>query len=64
MIGENCTSQVNEKVGAMYRAIGNSEDGQVFLEFCLHTLLYQPPSPGYDILLCENFVYLIGTWGD
>ncbi|URE19654.1 Proteasome-associated protein ECM29 [Musa troglodytarum] len=46
VIGENCSSQVNEKVGAMYRAIGNSEDGQVFLEFCLHTLLYQPPSPG------------------
>nr|XP_009410433.1 PREDICTED: proteasome-associated protein ECM29 homolog [Musa acuminata subsp. malaccensis] len=46
VIGENCSSQVNEKVGVMYRAIGNSEDGQVFLEFCLHTLLYQPPSPG------------------
>ncbi|CAL9128643.1 uncharacterized protein LOC103992459 [Musa acuminata AAA Group] len=46
VIGENCSSQVNEKVGAMYRAIGNSEDGKVFLEFCLHTLLYQPPSPG------------------
>ncbi|KAJ8461183.1 hypothetical protein OPV22_034109 [Ensete ventricosum] len=45
VIGENYSSQDSEKVGTVYRAIGNSEDGQVFLEFCLDTLLYQPPSP-------------------
>ncbi|WOK96791.1 hypothetical protein Cni_G05498 [Canna indica] len=46
VIGDHHCSQVDEKIGALYKAIANSNDGQVFTEFCLHTLLYQPPSPG------------------
>ncbi|XP_029120499.1 uncharacterized protein [Elaeis guineensis] len=44
--GECHSSQVVENIGAKYRAIGSGKDGQVFIEFCLHTILYQPPPPG------------------
>ncbi|KAG1338330.1 hypothetical protein COCNU_04G006360 [Cocos nucifera] len=44
--GECHSSQVVENIGTKYRAIGSGKDGQVFLDFCLHTILYQPPPPG------------------
>ncbi|XP_042400814.1 proteasome adapter and scaffold protein ECM29-like isoform X2 [Zingiber officinale] len=43
-IGDHYSSQVTEKIGPMYSAIGDSDDRQVFVEFCLYTILYQPPS--------------------
>ncbi|OAY68778.1 Proteasome-associated protein ECM [Ananas comosus] len=46
MIGDCHSSRIDESVAAKYRAIGDSKDGQVFSEFCLHTVLYQTPSTG------------------
>lgn len=46
VIGECHSSQVVENIGVKYKSISNGKDGQVFIEFCLHTILYQPPPPG------------------
>ncbi|XP_059624994.1 uncharacterized protein LOC132268214 [Cornus florida] len=46
VIGECHSTQINDEVAAKYRAISGSEDTKIFLEFCLHTVLYQPPSQG------------------
>lgn len=42
VIGECHSSQVAENVAAKYRTISNSNDGQLFVDFCYHTILYQP----------------------
>ncbi|XP_057801647.1 uncharacterized protein LOC131016878 isoform X1 [Salvia miltiorrhiza] len=44
VIGECHTSQVNDEVLERYRALVGSKDLEIFLEFCLHTILYQPSS--------------------
>ncbi|KAA8544630.1 hypothetical protein F0562_022642 [Nyssa sinensis] len=46
VIGECHSTQINDEVSAKYRAISGSQDNEIFLEFCMHTLLYQPPSQG------------------
>ncbi|XP_073008804.1 uncharacterized protein [Typha latifolia] len=46
VIGDCHSSQVHENIVAKYRANGVSKDGEVFLEFCLHTILYQAPPSG------------------
>lgn len=45
VIGECHSGQVTENIAAKYRSISNSNDsngGQLFVEFCFHTILYQP----------------------
>uniref|UniRef100_A0A1D1XKS2 Proteasome-associated protein ECM29 n=1 Tax=Anthurium amnicola TaxID=1678845 RepID=A0A1D1XKS2_9ARAE len=46
VIGECHSSQIDTMIGNKYKVIVNDGAGQVFLDFCLHTLLYQPPPPG------------------
>ncbi|XP_058078401.1 uncharacterized protein LOC131226734 [Magnolia sinica] len=46
VIGECHSSQIDEKVAAKYRLIEGVKDRQLFVEFCLHTILYQPPPQG------------------
>ena len=47
MIGECHSSQIDDEVTAKYRSINDSQDRELFIEFCLHTVLYQPPSQRY-----------------
>ncbi|KAL1555169.1 proteasome adapter and scaffold protein ECM29-like isoform X1 [Salvia divinorum] len=44
VIGECHTSQVSDAIVRQYRALVGSKDLEIFLEFCLHTILYQPSS--------------------
>ncbi|CAN6695106.1 unnamed protein product [Malus baccata var. baccata] len=44
VIGECHSKGINDEVAAKYRMISDSQDRNVFLEFCLHTLLYQQSS--------------------
>ncbi|KAJ1274098.1 hypothetical protein BS78_05G036600 [Paspalum vaginatum] len=45
-IGECNTHKVDDSIASKYRAISGSNDGLVFVDFCFHTLLYQPPPQG------------------
>ncbi|KAJ4979048.1 hypothetical protein NE237_009828 [Protea cynaroides] len=45
VIGECHSKQLGENVAAKYKLI-NGQDRQLFFEFCLHTVLYQPPYQG------------------
>ncbi|KAB2615279.1 proteasome-associated protein ECM29-like protein [Pyrus ussuriensis x Pyrus communis] len=54
VIGECHSKGINDEVAAKYRMISDSQDRNVFLEFCLHTMLYQQSSqrecpPGLSI---------------
>ncbi|XP_020599416.1 proteasome-associated protein ECM29 homolog isoform X2 [Phalaenopsis equestris] len=44
-IGECDLSQLDEKIYVKYKS-SDGKDKQLFVEFCLHTILYQPPSLG------------------
>ncbi|KAK9692274.1 hypothetical protein RND81_09G253100 [Saponaria officinalis] len=44
VIGEGHSLKVDDNVVAKYRTIRDSEDCEIFVEFCLHAILYQPPS--------------------
>ncbi|KAI7731341.1 hypothetical protein M8C21_033512 [Ambrosia artemisiifolia] len=44
VIGECHSSQISDEIAAKYRLISESQDREMFVEFCLHMLLYQPPS--------------------
>ncbi|KAI3837921.1 hypothetical protein MKX03_019436 [Papaver bracteatum] len=46
VIGECHSVRVKEEVTAKYRLMNEPQDVQLFLDFCLHTVLYQPPSQG------------------
>ncbi|KAL2513786.1 T-complex protein 1 subunit theta-like [Forsythia ovata] len=42
VIGECHSTQISDKLAARYRMLRDSKDSEIFLEFCLHTILYQP----------------------
>lgn len=44
VIGECHSSKISDEIAAKYRLITGSQDKEMFAEFCLHTLLYQPSS--------------------
>ncbi|XP_024961967.1 proteasome adapter and scaffold protein ECM29 isoform X1 [Cynara cardunculus var. scolymus] len=44
VIGECHSSKISDEVATKYRLISGSQDREMFVEFCLHTLLYQPSS--------------------
>ncbi|MFS8035264.1 putative armadillo-like helical, proteasome component Ecm29 [Helianthus anomalus] len=44
VIGECHSSQISDEIAAKYRLINEPQDKEMFVEFCLHMLLYQPPS--------------------
>ncbi|CAN8246973.1 unnamed protein product, partial [Cochlearia groenlandica] len=46
VIGECHASQISDDVSAKYRSVIISQDRDLFLDFCLHMLLYQPSSQG------------------
>ncbi|KAF8398207.1 hypothetical protein HHK36_017133 [Tetracentron sinense] len=53
VIGECHSSRIDDEVAAKYRQINGSRDCQIFLEFCVHTILYQPPSQRLLIDWCS-----------
>ncbi|KAL2454596.1 F-box/LRR-repeat protein 17 [Abeliophyllum distichum] len=42
VIGECHSIQISDKLAARYRMLRDSKDCEIFLEFCLHAILYQP----------------------
>lgn len=58
VIGECHSTQINDEVAAKYRLINGSQDSEIFLEFCLHTVLYQTPSQGSGI----SFTISVVNW--
>ncbi|KAL3530047.1 hypothetical protein ACH5RR_009369 [Cinchona calisaya] len=44
VIGECYSTQVNDQVAAKYKDLGSSQDREIFLDFGLQILLYQPPT--------------------
>ncbi|CAH1427060.1 unnamed protein product [Lactuca virosa] len=44
VIGECHSSKISDEIAAKYKLISGSQDKEMFVEFCLHTLLYQPSS--------------------
>ncbi|KAL7113564.1 hypothetical protein ACP275_04G068800 [Erythranthe tilingii] len=60
VIGDCHTSQVSDEVLEKYRILVGSKDCEIFLEFCLHTILYQPSSQsggrpaGLSTFQCER----------
>ncbi|CAL5425499.1 unnamed protein product [Camellia sinensis] len=46
VIGDCHSTRIADEVAAKYGVICGSPDSEIFLEFCLHTVLYQPPSQG------------------
>ncbi|KAK3004296.1 hypothetical protein RJ639_018392 [Escallonia herrerae] len=45
VIGDCHSRRINDEVAAKYSFTG-AQDREIFVEFCLHTVLYQPPSQG------------------
>ncbi|KAL3828680.1 hypothetical protein ACJIZ3_017482 [Penstemon smallii] len=60
VIGECHSSQIDDEVVSKYKILVGSKDCEIFLEFCLHTILYQPSSQsggcpaGLSTILCER----------
>ncbi|CAA7406117.1 unnamed protein product [Spirodela intermedia] len=46
VVGECHSARIDETIGNKYKLIVDEGDRQVFVDFCLWTLLYQPPSLG------------------
>ncbi|GMH13042.1 hypothetical protein Nepgr_014883 [Nepenthes gracilis] len=46
VIGECHPSQIDNEVAMKYGLIKGSQDAEIFLEFCLHTVLYRQPTQG------------------
>ncbi|KAF4378493.1 hypothetical protein G4B88_027553 [Cannabis sativa] len=44
VIGDCHSKQVDDDVAPKYRAVSDSKDRELFVDFCLHTVLYQPSS--------------------
>ncbi|KAF3327246.1 proteasome-associated protein ECM29 isoform X1 [Carex littledalei] len=40
------SSKIDEFIASKYKAVSGSRDGDVFVEFCLHVILYQSTPPG------------------
>ncbi|KAL5580309.1 hypothetical protein UlMin_012751 [Ulmus minor] len=48
VIGECHSTRIDDEVVGKYKAVSNSQDRELFVEFCLHTILYQPSSQSRD----------------
>ncbi|XVE59843.1 hypothetical protein DITRI_Ditri05aG0079400 [Diplodiscus trichospermus] len=46
VVGECHANHIDNEIAAKYKLVNDSEDRDLFLEFCLHTILYQPPAQG------------------
>lgn len=65
VIGECHSNQIHDEIAAKYRSINNTLDRDLFVEFCFHTILYQPTSQRFEIniiwsniLITEHIVCL------
>ncbi|EPS65152.1 hypothetical protein M569_09623, partial [Genlisea aurea] len=59
VIGECHASGINDDVLERYRMLAHTKDCEIFLDFCLHTILYQPsfqsvPPAGLSTQQCER----------
>ncbi|XP_060216154.1 uncharacterized protein LOC132643671 isoform X1 [Lycium barbarum] len=60
VIGECHSAKISDEVAAKYRSSGDLPDHKIFLEFCLHTVLYQPTSQsgtcpaGLSVTQCDR----------
>ncbi|KAJ8543860.1 hypothetical protein K7X08_025478 [Anisodus acutangulus] len=60
VIGECHSAKISDEVAAKYRSSGDLPDHKILLEFCLHTVLYQPTSQsgacpaGLSITQCDR----------
>lgn len=59
VIGECHSIKISDEVAAKYRRSGDLPDHKIFLEFCLHMVLYQPTSQstcpaGLSIAQCDR----------
>ncbi|KAM3287700.1 proteasome adapter and scaffold protein ECM29 isoform X1 [Capsicum chacoense] len=60
VIGECHSAKVSDEVAVKYKRSGDLPDHKIFLEFCLHTVLYQPTSQsstcpaGLSIAQCDR----------
>ncbi|CAM8919803.1 unnamed protein product [Rhodiola kirilowii] len=60
VIGECHASGIVDEITEKYKLLNTSKDKDLFLEYCLHTILYQPPSesngcaPGLSINLSNR----------
>ncbi|KAK8595997.1 hypothetical protein V6N13_000661 [Hibiscus sabdariffa] len=70
VIGECYASRVDNEMAAKYKLVNDSHDRDLFLEFCLHTILYQPPAqgggspPGLSIAQANRVVGKVPLKGD
>lgn len=48
VIGECHASHIDNEIAANYKLVNDSQDMDLFLEFCLHTILYQPQAQGSE----------------
>ena len=44
VIGDCHSTRIDDEAVAKYREVTDSRDRELFVEFCLHTILYQPSS--------------------
>ncbi|WJX94387.1 hypothetical protein P8452_75807 [Trifolium repens] len=54
VIGECHSGQIGDEDAAKYKKVNNSQDRELFIEFCLHTMLYQQGSQRYGIRFILN----------
>ncbi|XP_010474525.1 PREDICTED: proteasome-associated protein ECM29 homolog [Camelina sativa] len=70
VIGECHASKISDDVAAKYRSLIASQDKELFLDFCLHMLLYQPssqgggPSPGLSVFQVNRIMGKQALKGD
>ncbi|RDY08884.1 Proteasome-associated protein ECM29-like protein, partial [Mucuna pruriens] len=57
VIGECHSAQIGDEVAAKYKKVNNSQDRKLFIEFCLHTILYQRVSQRYGTGLMLKGAY-------
>ncbi|PON75687.1 Proteasome component Ecm, partial [Parasponia andersonii] len=50
VIGDCHSSRIDDEVVAKYRAVSDSQDRELFIDFCLHTILYQPTSQRFGTM--------------
>ncbi|KAK6235429.1 hypothetical protein SCA6_010766 [Theobroma cacao] len=70
VIGECHASHIDDEIAAKYKLVNDSQDRDLFLEFCLHAILYQSPaqgggsSPGLSIAQANRVAGKVPLKGD
>lgn len=57
VIGDCHASGMNGEIAAKYGLINDSQDRNVFIEFCLHTILYQQSSQRSETWFSSGAIY-------